>query len=74
MSNAAAIALEGQAPPLFLTPQEAAGMLGVNRGALRDLRDQNDGPNYYTIGSAIRYRPADVEQWREQRDRANRGR
>lgn len=73
MSNAAAIALDGQAP-LFLTPQEVGGILGVNRGKLRDLRDQGIGPNYYTIGSAIRYRRSDVEQWREQRDRANRGR
>ena len=71
--SATAIALSGQAP-LLLTPHEASGILGVNRGTLRDLRDQGTGPHYYTIGSAIRYTRSDLDEWRVQRDRANGGR
>ena len=54
----------------MLTPYEASTVLGVNRGTLRDLRDQGTGPHYYTIGSAIRYTRSDLDEWRAQHDRA----
>ncbi len=59
--------MSGQQPlvrELFLIPEEAAAQLGVSVRRLRRLRDAGLGPAYFTIGSQIRYLPADVEQWR----------
>ncbi|MEO5536031.1 MAG: helix-turn-helix domain-containing protein [Pseudolysinimonas sp.] len=66
MSTPTAIAFQGVVP-MLLTPQEVGEILGVNRGALRDLRDRGSGPRYYTIGAAIRYHRNDVDEWRADR-------
>ena len=55
--------MSGQQPlvrELFLIPEEAAAQLGVSVRRLRRLRDAGLGPAYFTIGSQIRYLPADA--------------
>lgn len=64
---------EGAAPHLFLTPQEVTEILNVDIEALRTLRDQDAGPNYYVIGATIRYRQPDVDEWQERRARSSGG-
>lgn len=68
MTDEQAIALEMDVPPreLFLIPEEVAAQLGATLRELRQLRDAEAGPAYFTIGTAIRYLPADVEQWRSE--------
>ncbi|MBX3196443.1 MAG: helix-turn-helix domain-containing protein [Microbacteriaceae bacterium] len=60
--------LEVDVPPreLFLIPEEVAAQLGASVRELRRLRDTGAGPAYFTIGTAIRYLPADVDQWRSE--------
>lgn len=55
---------EPPATELFLIPDEVSAELGVSSGDLRRLRDAGLGPEYFTIGSTIRYLQADVNQWR----------
>lgn len=61
-------------PTMFLTPHETGALVGLSRGQLHDLRRAGEGPAYFTIGAAVRYRPADVDEWRKQRDAPSRGR
>jgi predicted DNA-binding transcriptional regulator AlpA len=61
-----------EAPPateLFLIPDEVSAELGVSRGDLKRLRDAGLGPAYFTIGSAIRYLQADVDDWQARNPR-----
>lgn len=55
---------EPPATELFLIPDEVSAVLRVSRGDLKRLRDAGQGPAYFTIGSAIRYLQADVDEWR----------
>lgn len=48
------------APMRLLTPQQVAAMLGVSRGHLGNLRWEGRGLPYVKVGSAVRYREADV--------------
>lgn len=66
--SAAELASTRATPPLFLTPQEVVAIAGLDREQLQKLRSTGAGPAYFTIGAAVRYRPADVEAW--MRDRA----
>lgn len=56
--------LEQPASELFMLPSEVAAELGVSSRRLTRLRDAGLGPAYFTIGTAIRYLPADVAGWR----------
>ena len=46
--------------PSYMTTYEAADFLGFTAGTLRVWRSQGKGPNYYKVGSTVRYasRPA----------------
>ena len=55
---------EPPATELFLIPDEVSAVLRVSRGDLKRLRDAGQGPAYFTIGRAIRYLQADVDDWR----------
>lgn len=52
------------AEELFMIPDEVSAALQVSRGDLRRMRDAGLGPAYFSIGSTIRYLPADVHAWR----------
>lgn len=49
---------------LFLIPEEVSARLGVSVRDLRRMRASDIGPIYFSIGSAVRYLPADVDRWR----------
>ena len=48
---------------LFMVPDEVSAALHLSRGDLRRMRDSGTGPAYFSIGSTIRYLPADVDAW-----------
>ena len=48
---------------LFLIPEEVGAQLEVSVRDLRRMREAGVGPAYFTIGSQVRYLPADVERW-----------
>ena len=47
----------------LLTSVEVAKILGVTEGTLRNWRYQGDGPAYVKLGSAVRYKAADVQAY-----------
>jgi predicted DNA-binding transcriptional regulator AlpA len=47
----------------LLTEKELAASLGVSLAACRKWRTQDRGPVFVKLGSLVRYRSADVEQW-----------
>jgi excisionase family DNA binding protein len=48
----------------LLTPAEAAELLGVSEGTLRDWRYLKTGPAYIRVGQRPRYDPRDLEAYR----------
>ena len=48
----------------LLTTREAAEYAGVVYQHLANLRSQGQGPRYLKLGGVVRYRPADVRNWR----------
>jgi excisionase family DNA binding protein len=58
-------ALDPRTEPL-LTVDELAQWLGLNPGTLRYWRHVHRGPCSLSVGGAVRYRRADVEEWLEQ--------
>lgn len=52
--------------PLYMTTYEAADFLGFTAGTLRVWRSQGKGPNYYKVGSAVRYEMDDLEAWKNE--------
>jgi excisionase family DNA binding protein len=49
----------------LLTETEVAKQLRVSLAALRKWRVLNRGPQFLKIGSLVRYRQADINQWLE---------
>lgn len=48
----------------YLDDREAASILGVSTGHLRNLRVRGGGPRFYRLGSrSIRYLVADLHRW-----------
>ncbi|RFA16007.1 hypothetical protein B7R22_05250 [Subtercola boreus] len=47
----------------LLTESEVASSIGFAVGTLRNWRGQGKGPAFVKIGSAVRYRPEDIETW-----------
>jgi excisionase family DNA binding protein len=47
----------------LLSEKELAPLLGVSLAALRRWRLEDRGPAFLKLGSAVRYRPEDVQQW-----------
>jgi hypothetical protein len=49
--------------PVLLTETEVSKQLRVSLAALRKWRVMRRGPRFVKIGSLVRYRPGDVEDW-----------
>lgn len=52
--------------PLYMTTREVAAFLGLSAGTLRVWRSQGKGPNYYKVGSTVRYEMDDLEAWKNE--------
>ena len=50
---------------MFLTPREAAELLGLSVRQLAHLRRTGQGPDYYRFGRLVRYRLQDLLEWAE---------
>ena len=48
---------------VYLTVYEAARVVGLSHRTLERLRECGQGPRYYKLGRAVRYRRDDLEQW-----------
>jgi excisionase family DNA binding protein len=48
---------------IYLTPREAAAYLKTSTSTLAKRRLTGDSPRYSRIGTAIRYRKTDLDQW-----------
>ncbi|HET6809821.1 MAG TPA: helix-turn-helix domain-containing protein [Acidimicrobiales bacterium] len=51
----------------LLTPEEVAKLLGVPIGTVYRWNYRGNGPARLRIGKHVRYRPADVARWLEER-------
>jgi len=47
----------------FLTEKEVAKKLNVSLASLRRWRLEQRGPRFIKVGSLVRYRPEDLEEW-----------
>jgi len=47
----------------LLTEQEVSRQLRVSLAALRRWRLERRGPQFIKVGSLVRYRPEELEQW-----------
>jgi excisionase family DNA binding protein len=47
----------------FLTEKEVAQQISVSLASLRRWRLMRRGPRFVKVGSLVRYRPEDLEQW-----------
>ena len=50
-------------PQMLLTETEVSKQLRVSLAALRKWRVMKKGPQFLKVGSLVRYRQADVDQW-----------
>jgi excisionase family DNA binding protein len=51
------------APGTLLTTAQVAELLGLTEQRVRYWRHEGSGPPYVKLGRAVRYRPADVEDY-----------
>jgi excisionase family DNA binding protein len=49
---------------ICLTPKAAAKTLSLSVRTLARLRERGEGPRYYRVGKAVRYRVEDLREWR----------
>jgi len=56
---------------LLLTEAQVADRLAISPRTLQMWRYKGGGPRYIKIGSAVRYRPMDVDSWLERQTRAS---
>ena len=52
--------------PSYMTTYEAADIIGFPEGTLRVWRSQGKGPNYYKVGSTVRYEMDALEAWKNE--------
>lgn len=52
--------------PSYMTTREVAAFLGLSAGTLCTWRYQGKGPNYYKVGSTVRYEMDDLEAWKNE--------
>ena len=52
--------------PSYMTTREVAAFLGLSAGTLCVWRSQGKGPNYYKVGSTVRYEMDDLEAWKNE--------
>ena len=50
---------------IFLTEKDVAEQIKVSLASLRRWRLLQRGPRFVKVGSLVRYRPEDLEQWLE---------
>lgn len=55
----------------FLTTDEAADYVGLQKSTLEAWRCRGGGPRFVKMGRAVRYRQADLDAWIETRLREN---
>lgn len=55
----------------FLTTDEAAEYVGLQKSTLEAWRCRGGGPRFVKMGRAVRYRQADLDAWIETRLREN---
>jgi excisionase family DNA binding protein len=53
-------------PAEILSPREAAAYLKVSHSTLAHMRMKGTGPKYFRVGSQVRYRLADLQQYAEE--------
>ncbi|GMV07998.1 MAG: hypothetical protein AMXMBFR53_42730 [Gemmatimonadota bacterium] len=54
-----------------ISPGEAARLLGITEGTLRNWRCLGKSPRFVKIGRRCRYRPKDIEDYLDSRTRAS---
>ena len=59
-------AIAAESTPSPLTEKEAGPMLGVKPQTMAVWRTRGKGPRYIKIGRLVRYKPEDVEEYRDQ--------
>lgn len=47
----------------LLNPDDVSTLLGLSKGHLAHLRQRGEGPAYVKLGTAVRYRLSDVEDF-----------
>ncbi len=65
--NTHCIAGSGQRVEPLLDEREVAAICGLSAAAIRRWRLLRKGPRYLKVGSAVRYRLEDVNNWLETR-------
>ena len=45
----------------------AARYLGLSKGLLNNWRTAGEGPKWFKVGAAVRYRVSDIEEWLQAR-------
>ncbi|WP_376690094.1 helix-turn-helix transcriptional regulator [Wenzhouxiangella sp. EGI_FJ10409] len=55
----------------FLTTEEAAEYVGLQKSTLEAWRCRGGGPRFVKMGRAVRYRLVDLDAWIESRLREN---
>ena len=53
----------------LLLPDAAAARLGLSKSTLAKLRMRGDGPRFVKFGRAVRYDPADLDEFAASRRR-----
>ena len=64
MSESSTSTLDNRTESL-LTVAEVANWLGIAEGTLRYWRHTHRGPQSFSVGGGVRYRPSDIEAWLE---------
>jgi excisionase family DNA binding protein len=59
--------------PETLTPTQASAYLQIPVETLRRWRGLGTGPKFAKVGRHVRYRPAELDRWLQQREREAEG-
>jgi excisionase family DNA binding protein len=57
--------------PQLLSTKEAARLLGIHYNTMCKWRIRGIGPRFVKVGTAIRYRESDIEEWLQNRTYSN---
>ena len=50
---------------ILLSPKEIEDLYGIKQSTLAKWRHLGKGPDYFTLGSLVKYRTEEFEQWLE---------
>lgn len=53
----------GLNPSQYINEKEAAKYMGISQRALQGMRVKGDGPEFLTVGKAVRYKAMDLSAW-----------